>query len=108
MDSHSTQQEILVMTGTSFSSRQWCEKTDSGNNNYINEKDKLQDACWNGLMRELLPELFTQPAGGKGLYLWQIWEASSFLGLDLGEFPMPKDKFYSIDPYSFLVTQSNN
>jgi hypothetical protein len=38
MGQTSTKQEILLMTGTSFSSRQWCEKDGSGGENSLQKK----------------------------------------------------------------------
>lgn len=105
MKTNSTQQEILLMTGTSFSSRQWCEKTDPVQNNFT-DKEQLQNACWNGLLQEMLPEICKPTAEDKNLYLWQITEASSFIDLELGEVPGEIEKIYSINPYSFLPLQS--
>ncbi len=104
MKTNSTQQEVLLMTGTSFSSRQWCEKTDQGQNNFTN-KEQLQNACWNGLLQEMLPEICKPTAENKNLYLWQITEAKSFIDLELGEVPEEIEKNHSINPYSFLPAQ---
>ena len=108
MKPNSTQQEILLITGTSFASRQWCGKDGSEKNNRLSEKDQLEEACWYGLIKEMLPELFEQNGTDKNLFLWQVREAASFLELDLGEFSSEKDKFSSIDPYSFLGMKSCN
>ena len=107
MKANSTQQEILIMTGTNFSHRQWSEKEDTANNN-LSDKEQLEQACWNGLLQEMLPELCEKPGKNKKLWLWQIKEATSFLELELGEFPETKDNYFSIDPYSFLSTKSYN
>jgi hypothetical protein len=104
MKTNSTQQEILLMTGTSFSSRQWCEKNDSAQNQFT-DKEQLQNACWNGLLQEMLPEICKPTAEDKNLYLWQITEAKSFIDLELGEVPGEIEKNHSINPYSFLPLQ---
>jgi hypothetical protein len=98
----STQQEILLLTGTSFSSRQWCQKDESNDKNRLTEKERLEEACWYGLVKEMLPELFRQSINDKKVFLWKILEGKSFLELDMAETPFKKDRFYSIDPYSFL------
>ena len=106
MESNFTQQEILLITGTSFSSRQWCEKDSSDDKQRLTEMERLEDACWSGLVKEMLPELFRGADNSKKMFLWKICEGKSFLELDLGESPFEKDKVYSIDPYIFM--DSNN
>ena len=107
MKRNSTQQEILLLTGTNFTSRQWSAKDDATSAN-LSEEEKLEEACWNGLLPEMLPELCSQMNGKKKLYVWQIKEAASFLELELGEYPDEKDNYFSIDPYSFLAERSDN
>ena len=108
MEQNSTQQEILLLTGTSFSSRQWSEKDGSADKQRLTEKERLEESCWYGLVKEMLPELFRQPDAAHKIFLWQILEGKSFLELDLGETPFEKDRFYSIDPYSFLSEKYYN
>ena len=108
METNSTQLEILLLTGTSFAARQCCEKDDFGNPNPMSPVDQLQAACWNGLLPEMLPEVLENPTPGKQLYLWEVHETDSFLELELGEHPEQKDRYYSIDPYSFMTTESYN
>lgn len=104
MKTNYIQQEILLMTGTTFSTRQWCEK-DPGKQNNLTEKEHLEEACWNGLIQEMIPEIYEQAEGNKKLFLWQIKEGNSFIELELGEVPEVKDKYFSIDPYSFMPLQ---
>ncbi len=105
METNSTQKEILLVTGTSFSSREFCETSDGLNYNHLTEKEKLVAACWNGLLSEMLPEIFEQHSVNKKLYLWEIREASSFIELELGEIYLELEKQFSINPYSFLSLQ---
>jgi len=105
METNYTQQEILLITGTSFTSGYLCQNDDSPRNNHLTEKERLEEACWNGLLQAMLPEIMLKTANGGLLYLWQIREASSFLELDLSEVPRAVDRQFSIDPYSFLSTQ---
>ena len=102
MKTHSTHQEILLVTGTSFSSRQFFETSDGLSYSHLTEKEKLEVACWNGLLPEMLPEIFKPHAVDKKLYLWEIRETSSFIELELGEKYLAIEKDFSIDPYSFL------
>ena len=107
METKSTQQEILLITGTTFSAMQWVEKNETGTPKNLSEKERLEDACWNGLLREMLPEIFTEADTSK-LFVWHIREAKSFLELEMGESPASIDPHFSLDPYSFLEVQQYN
>lgn len=98
------QQEILLMTGTCFASRQ-CWQKKSGKDDFHSESEYLQDACWNGLLGDMLPEIFKQEPD---LYLWQIRENKSCLDIQIGELPVDLEAEFSIDPYTFLAVQSEN
>jgi hypothetical protein len=102
MNTNSTQLEILLMTGTTFSSRQCFQKDDEVNHHDLTEREQLEEACWNGLLQQMLPEIYEQTGGDKKLYMWQIREAGSFIEIELGELPEEKEKHFSIDPYAFL------
>ena len=99
------QQQILLITGTHFSSRQCWQKNNSEDKDAFSEAEELQDACWNGLLKEMLPEVCKD---NKNLYLWQIRENKSCLNIELGELPTPLEGYFSIDPYTFLAEQSEN
>ncbi len=105
MKANSTQQEILLITGTSFASRQYSDKED---NSKLNDTERLENACWNGLLPDMLPEIFEQPAAAKKLYLWEIRETESFIEVEMGEYPEPRDNYLSLDPYAFLSAQTYN
>jgi hypothetical protein len=108
MEKNSTQQEILLLTGTSFSSRQCFEQEDTDSPGRLSERQQLEQACWDGLLSEFLPEICSKPLLDKKIYLWKVKEALAFLELDLGEFPVAKDQQFSIDPYAFLELQGLN
>jgi hypothetical protein len=105
MKTNSAQQEILLITGTSFSSREFCAPIDEPDYNHLTEKEKLEAACWNGLLPHLLPEVCELQSVNKKLYLWEIRKGSSFIELKLGEIYLELEKQFSIDPYSFLPMQ---
>jgi hypothetical protein len=108
MEKHTTQQEVLLFTGTSFSAGNWSRREDAPQNEDRSQQDRLEAACWNGLVQELLPEVFEQPAPGKKIFLWQIREGDSFIDLELGEYPVTIDSHFSIDPYAWLATKPYN
>jgi hypothetical protein len=97
-------QEIMLMTETTFLSGEFLEISDASKPAPLNEKEKLVEACWNGLLYTLLPFIFEQQPAGEKLYLWQIKEAYHFLELEFGRSDEPTDIQYSIDPYCFLET----
>lgn len=100
--------EILLMTGTSFSSRQCLQKMDEDNQKYLSEMEQLQEACWNGQLPEMLPEIFKTSATCKTLFLWEIKQNRSGLEIILSETPDQTESEFSIDPYLFLSAQVVN
>ena len=107
MKTNATQQEILLTTESSFAHREWSEIGETGKNQ-LSSREEFEKACWNGAVKEMLPEIDPELTTGKKLWLWQIRETRSFLELELSDYPSPKDKYFSIDPYCFLETRSAN
>ncbi len=105
METYTTQQEILLVTGTTFSLGEFCRTSDGLSYNHLTEKQKLEVACWNGLLPLMLPEIFKEHTINKKLYLWEIREGSSFIELELGEQYMEFEKKFSLDPYAFMPLQ---
>lgn len=101
MKTRPTQQEILLMTGTKFSEREWAEKLVEDKNK-LTASEKLEDACWNGMLDEMLPELIQKSDQGKRLFLWQIRHCRSFLEIELSDAPTVIEREFSIDPYFFV------
>jgi hypothetical protein len=108
MKSYGTQKEILLLTATSFAARQYSEKDEPENAQNIPGKEKLKDACWNGLLKEMLPEVFLFNEPGAKLFLWQVREARQFFALEMSEYPKMVDKYLSVDPYRFMEVQEFN
>jgi len=109
MRNNYVQLEVLLMTGTTFTSRNLCQKDDSRRDDHLTETEQLAEACLNGLLQTILPEPYLKPVKGGGiLYLWQIKEAASFLELELGEIPATIEAQLSITPRLFFSTKSYN
>jgi len=104
MKAVSTQMEVIILTGTSFSAGRFSDKN-TYNKPGRSEKEILTEACWNGLLPEILPEVVEQLPAGKKIYLWEIKEADAFIELELGELQESTDRYFSINPYSFLPEQ---
>lgn len=101
----SAQQEIILVSGSRFATRQYIERDVADNSGQKSAEDRFKDACWNGLLREILPEIFIMSGNHPGLYLWQMREAQHILALEMAEFPTEIDLHQSIDPYYFLDVQ---
>lgn len=105
MPNNSTQQEIILITGTGFASRQYCEKDNAENFKNLSQDEKLREACWNGMLKDMLPEIFLMNSNNAHLYLWQMREAHHMLAMQMAEEPVEVDYYSSIDPYCFMTIQ---
>lgn len=102
------QQEILLVTTSTFSKRQWCKQQDVNRNRHQDPTDQLEEACWNGLLSEMLPEVLEKPVSGGRLYLWHIRQGATVLQIELSEQPPRVDELFSINPSLFLPTMEYN
>jgi hypothetical protein len=100
MNTNAIQQEIILLTNTTFSQRKWCQKY-SNKKGPLSHEEQLEEACWNGMLNELLPEIMERTATGQWLYMWHIRQSKSLI-IDLSEFPVSIEKPLSIDPFFFL------
>ena len=108
MERNSTQQEILLMTGSGFFQQQCFERNEQDSNKNLSQEEKMEEACWNGMLQDLLPGVINKDAAGKALMLWQVVTHNSFLEIELCETPSENDLYYSIDPYAFMQKGFNN
>ena len=107
MEPKTAQQEVLLNTESQFAHRQWAEIDSKGTAN-LSSREKLEKACWDGLIKDLIPELDITLHTHKKLWLWQIQQTHSFLALDFYEYPVAKDNETSIDPYLFMTNLMRN
>jgi hypothetical protein len=103
-----TQVEVLLLTGTSFLAGNLTKKDDKPTERHLSEIEQLEEACWNGLLKTMLPEVWIKPSNDGILYVWEVREAESLLELMLSEVPLPIDRRLSITPHSFLCYQDYN
>lgn len=101
------QQEILIMTGTSFSSNQCLVKL-KNNNRIYTETEYLREACWDGQLPRMLPEICKWAFENKELYIWQVKENKSAIQIDIAEAPGSMEKDLSIDPATFMEVKLMN
>jgi len=103
MNTDILQQEILLLTGTTFSQRQLHENDAKEDRSYLTESEKLEEACWSGLLDELLPEIITN----KQLSIWQIGNSEFSLQIELTKY-LSSEKYFSINPYYFFRSLEKN
>lgn len=96
------QQEILIILNSSFADSQLNDNNEGESKNFSQE-EHLQHACANGLIKDLLPEIFKYQYLDK-TYLWQMRPGFSFLQLEFGESPLELETSTSINPHNFLAT----
>ncbi len=102
------QQEILLFTNTSFAHMEFSgRKNDDSSNSSHSVEDRLEEACWNGLLPDLLPELTSDSIWVYHLYLWRIKLGNSSLCIDLADQPVNDDSHFSLNPALFLNTVNN-
>ena len=100
-------QEILLMTNTSFSSREWCIKNEAPVQKQLTKKEQLIQACWSGLATKMLPECFNLNYD-RPMILWGINDANTFIDLEFGDFIQVSEKAFSVNPYVFMPVQGYN
>ena len=92
METDILQQEILLLTDTTFSQRQLCENDAKDDSSHLSESEKLEEACWTGLLDELLPEIIAN----KKLHIWQIGILNFLCKLNYQNTRQKKSSFLSI------------
>jgi len=103
-----TNQEILLIPGTSFFKRDWCEKEEKQHSKKLSHKEQLIQLCWNGVLPELLPEICATTPQNKPLTLWEINESAKLLDLRLGEFNETLNDGFSINPFVCILMAEMN
>jgi hypothetical protein len=101
MKTATVHQELLLVTASSHIQRPFCEN----NNATVDERDsvsKLEEACWNGMLDDLLPGMIQKASSGRDLCLWQLYQMNTCLLVDLCEVPLLPERAFSIDPSYFL------
>ena len=107
MSTQNLQKEILLLTGTTLVKRE-CKNAALFGAIESTQQQMLEDACWNGRLPEILPEILSDMDKSRQLYLWLIRQSDSYIQLELCEEPLIIDREYSLDPYLFLSAQISN
>lgn len=89
--------EILIIYSSTLFNTPFDEENEQSIKN-----ETLADACRQGLLYEMIPEIWSK------LFLKEINETNSFLELKYGNFNKSFDKELSINPYLFFQNKSEN
>ncbi|MEO6813432.1 MAG: hypothetical protein ABI172_05840 [Ginsengibacter sp.] len=89
-------QEILIVHNSRFFSKELNEKEKFADSKKFPQNEQVADACWNGLLKETLPEISTN------LPLIRIKEYNSFLELRFGDYNQHIQRDVVLNPYIFL------
>lgn len=95
-------QEILIAHSSKFFSREFFQKEQIPGYEKMGPKEQLAEACWNGILPEMLPEITTR------LHLSQINEGNKFLNVCLGNDDERYSVAFSVNPYFFLNHSRKN
>jgi len=108
MKPSSPSREILLVTTSSFSARQFCEKEPQDKSASLSPAERLEAACWNGLLNEIVPEIMDDTDGEEKIYLWQVETRSSYLKLNLGTVNPEFEVEFTIDPNVLIYRKEMN
>ena len=107
MKQKNIQQEVLVLTQTSFAQKALIGQ--NGGNKKSFPAEELEKGFWNGLLNEMLPELMEPMQGRQSeLFIWQISIGEFLLLIDMAETPEIIEDSYSINPCCFLSISKMN
>ena len=103
MKGKSTNLEILLMSNSRFFQRDWSELNSNKNDKQLSQKEKLIHLCWNGMLKEMIPEIVQTESGKKPLTLWEINQSGNMLDLRYGDIDREMNDEWSINPYVYLT-----
>jgi hypothetical protein len=108
MNYNATNQEILLLSNSNYFKRGWVELTANKNDKQLSQKEQLVLLCWNGMLKEMIPEILEPEAGKKPLTLWEINESGNMLDLRYGDMDQEMNDEWSINPYVYLTFANPN
>lgn len=97
-----TYQEILLAHASRFFQKEFYLRDPLPDYKNMSAKEQLAEACWNGTLREILPELCA------ALEMNQINEGNKFLNVCMGYDDERNNTCFSLNPYFFLNTSRKN
>ena len=100
--------EILYFANTSLANKQLTGTGKSSRDKNLSAFEELEDACWNGILHEIFPEILGSLYPNCESFLQQVLTGKNFLYINIGASPVIADHDTSIDPYSFAMCICEN
>ena len=107
MKNSSVQIEVLLVADTSLTMLDLYEE-ESAENGDLSVVEQLEQACWNGLLNELVPKFILLPMDERKYFISQIRKGASLLQIQLSDSVIEMAAQRSIDPYLFLAPVRDN
>lgn len=101
MKKNNTQQELMFVTSSAFMQKELCEN-DTSKNNELSTSEKLEEACWNGMLKDWSWGSITGNKKDEKLFLWKVYTADRILCACVSKVPV------SIDPYLFMQARTKH
>ncbi len=91
-------QEVLIFTNTALTQKALRRKNSNTKNSPAIEE--LEEAFWDGLLNELVPEIMPSALHPK-MIIWGVHAGKFYLLIDLADSPVTTESIFSIDPNLF-------
>jgi hypothetical protein len=89
-------QEVLIFTNTALTQKALCKKNSS--NKSKSAIEELEEAFWDGLLNELVPEIMPSTPHAK-MVICSVHTGKFYLLIDLADSPAITESVLSIDPH---------
>jgi hypothetical protein len=99
--------ELLLLTN-SKSCNSFCELKGKETYSHDSKLKGLENACWNGILNDLISDVTGHPSGMPVAFIWSILPGDNFLHICLSAYPQRIENEMSIDPYFFLTAFNKN
>lgn len=98
--------EVLLLTNTGLSKKEYIERNDVAAKNQP-QQNKLAEACWNGMVPVMLPELF-EGLDYNNCMMWQLEEGNNSMYMQIGQQPVTPEPEYGLHPWVLLQFAQQN
>lgn len=96
-------QEVLIFKNTTLSQKVLCRNNSSNKDNAAGEN--LEEAVWDGLLNELVPEIMPSIRNEK-MVIWGVVAGEFYLLIDLANSPELPEPIFTIEPNMLLALKN--